>query len=80
MHKTLIVETKSLTGSGLVLLLACTIFVSAFLLFQVQPLLSKQILPLANSFPPGSAAALPSGPRRCSSFSARYLAVIYIRM
>ena len=43
MHKTLVVETKSLTGSGLVLLLACTIFVSAFLLFQVQPLISKFI-------------------------------------
>ena len=44
MHKTLIVETKSLTGSGLGLLLACTIFLIAFLLFHVQPLISKFIL------------------------------------
>jgi spermidine synthase len=51
MHKTLDVETKSLTGSGLVLLLACTIFVSAFLLFQVQPLISKFILPWFGGSP-----------------------------
>ena len=51
MHKTLIVETKSLTGSGLVLLLACTIFVSAFLLFQVQPLISKFISPWFGGSP-----------------------------
>ena len=51
MHKTLVVETKSLTGSGLVLLLACTIFVSAFLLFQVQPLISKFISPWFGGSP-----------------------------
>ncbi len=51
MHKTLDVETKSLTGSGLVMLLACTIFVSAFLLFQVQPLISKFILPWFGGSP-----------------------------
>lgn len=51
MHKTLNVETKSLTGSGLVVLLACTIFVSAFLLFQVQPLISKFILPWFGGSP-----------------------------
>lgn len=51
MHKTHDVETKSLTGSGLVMLLACTIFVSAFLLFQVQPLISKFILPWFGGSP-----------------------------
>jgi spermidine synthase len=51
MHKTLDVETKALTGSGLVLLLATTIFVSAFLLFQVQPLISKFILPWFGGSP-----------------------------
>jgi len=51
MHKALDVETKSLTGSGLVVLLACTIFTSAFLLFQVQPLISKFILPWFGGSP-----------------------------
>lgn len=51
MHKTLDVETKPLTGRGLVVLLACTIFVSAFLLFQVQPLISKFILPWFGGSP-----------------------------
>ncbi len=51
MHKTLGVENKSLTGSGLVVLLACTIFTSAFLLFQVQPLISKFILPWFGGSP-----------------------------
>lgn len=51
MHKTLDVETKSLTGSGLVVLLASTIFISAFLLFQVQPLISKFILPWFGGSP-----------------------------
>lgn len=51
MHKTLIVETKSLTGSGLGLLLACTIFLIAFLLFHVQPPISKFILPWFGGSP-----------------------------
>ncbi|HUE73845.1 MAG TPA: hypothetical protein VMP01_23395 [Pirellulaceae bacterium] len=38
-------------SAGLVLLAAVTIFVSAFLLFQVQPLISKKILPWFGGSP-----------------------------
>jgi len=38
-------------SAGLVLLAAITIFVSAFLLFQVQPLISKKILPWFGGSP-----------------------------
>lgn len=42
---------SSKRGAGLVLLSAVTIFVSAFLLFQVQPLISKKILPWFGGSP-----------------------------
>src|SRR5262245_26525991 len=38
-------QTPRATWAGLGLVFASTIFVSAFLLFQVQPLISKYILP-----------------------------------
>jgi hypothetical protein len=51
MHKQLDLETQPRVGSGLGVILALTIFVSAFLLFQVQPLISKFILPWFGGSP-----------------------------
>src|SRR5688572_7658107 len=42
---------RSTSPRGLAVVFACTIFVSAFLLFQVQPLVSKAILPWFGGSP-----------------------------
>ncbi|MGC4007232.1 MAG: hypothetical protein QM811_30525 [Pirellulales bacterium] len=51
MHRQVAVETRPKTGLGLGWILAATIFVSAFLLFQVQPLIGKFILPWFGGSP-----------------------------